>query len=204
MWRDRIQAGQELAKKLVTYKKSNTVVYGIPRGGVVVAAGVAKALNLPLSFIIARKIRAPVNPELALGAITADGQVVLDREVIKELMVSEDDLEQATKQALQEAHNKAALYGTSKEPSSTVIVVDDGIATGSTMQAAVSALRKQGAAKIIVAVPVVSSELVTLFSKKADEIVYLEAPTLFLGVSNFYIAFPQVDDNEVIRLLQRK
>lgn len=200
IFKDRKAAGKLLAKHLKQYKlKKNTIVLGIPRGGVVVAAEVAKKLKLPLDIIVTRKIGHPAQPELAIGAVDADGQVIWDNKLLSQLEFKIDD-------ELKEIRRREKEYRQKKEPfqvkNKIVILVDDGIATGSTTLAAVNYLKKHQAKKVILAVPVASQEAAEKLSQQADELIILETPDYFQAVGQFYQQFEPVEDNEVIKLLK--
>lgn len=204
LFMNRTQAGKELAAALQKYRgNSKTVVLGLPRGGVVVASGVAKALGCPLDVIVPRKLGAPGNPELAIGAV-AEEAVVLDREIIESLGVPQSYIEAEILKEKKEAERRLALFRKGRPAGNwrgwTAIVVDDGIATGSTMRAAIAALKKMGAARIVAAVPVGPPETIEAL-KKEVEVVCLYAPTSFMAVGQFYEAFPQTSDEEVIRIM---
>lgn len=204
---DRHTAGCQLAKKLISYAgKPNTLVLGLARGGVVVAFEVAKALSLPLNVLVPRKVGAPGNPELALGAIMEDGVGVFNERIIRMLGVSEAYLNQVIDVEKLRAHQRLALYRQYAPlpdiKEHTIILVDDGIATGSTMLASIQAMRMGGATKVAVAVPVSSTDAMRLMEEKADEVVSLSCPEDFFGVGQFYTLFSQISDEEVIQLLK--
>ena len=207
LFKDRKDAGRILAASLLKYKKSpKTVVVGLPRGGVVVAAVVAEELGLPLDVIVPRKIGAPDNPELAIGALAGD-TVYLDKGLIDHLGVSETHIKNAILREKMEAQRRFSLFrkgkGTQDWTGMTVIVVDDGIATGSTMRVSVEYLRKCKAKRIIVAVPVGPLETLSEIEKLADEVVCPFTPASFFAVGQFYESFPQTQDEEVILLLEK-
>lgn len=204
---DRAEAGRALAERLAPYRGSDSVVSALPRGGVPVAAEIARALGLPLTLTLVRKVGVPGHEELAAAAIAGPkGEYVvenpaivlaagLDREHLDALAVHERD----------ELRRRADRYlaGRADVPVAgrTLIVVDDGLATGATMEAAVAALRAAGAAKVIVAVPVGAADTVARLSRVADEVVCLRIPAVFYAVGAHYASFPQVPDAEVIRIL---
>lgn len=204
---DRHEAGRLLAEKLKAYKGSTgTIVLGLARGGVVVAFEVAKALSLPLNVVVPRKVGAPNNPELALGSIMEDGEGVFNTSIINILGVSQTFLTQEIEREKMRAHQRLALYRKDVPlpaiKDHTVILVDDGIATGSTMLASIKAMRKAEAGKVIVAVPVSASDSMLLMEDAADEVVCLSVPEDFGAVGMFYDIFGQTDDEEVIELLK--
>jgi putative phosphoribosyl transferase len=201
----RQHAGILLAKKLKKYKNSNAVVYALPRGGVVVGAEIAKALNIPLDLIVARKISHPLSPEYAIGAITEHGSRVSNNMEI--LQLNPEWVEMAFEQQYQEAKRRRELYMAGKMENSAkdkiAIIVDDGIATGYTMQAAIEDIKKQNPRSIIIAVPVTPKGCAEYFSKIVDEFVSVEIPRIYSGaVGAYYIKFPQLSDEEVINTLE--
>lgn len=207
LFKDRQEAGKELSKALLHYKNAEkTVVLGLPRGGVILASEIAKALNLPLDVIIPRKIGAPHNEELAIGALAGD-TVVLDKEIINSLGgVPSSYIDQTVAKEKQEAARRLALYRKGKGAQNfrgwTVIIVDDGIATGSTLRASLAYLRQAGSAKIVVAVPLAPPETAKEFRHAVDEWICLYTPASFYAVGQFYAVFEQVSDEEVIRKLR--
>jgi len=205
-FRDRREAGQLLAEKLDFLKgKKDVIVLGIPRGGVVVAYEVAQALGVPLDVYITRKIGAPHNPELAIGAVASDGGIVLDHDLIRQLGVPENYVEKETERQRQEIERRAREYRGDRPPlelaGKTVIVIDDGVATGATTMATLRALKKQKPQELILAIPVGPPETVKELSKEADQVVCLSTPRLFWAVGAFYTVFDQTPDEEVKRLL---
>lgn len=207
MFKDRTEAGKKLAQKLLIYKGKKAIVLAIPRGGVVIAYEVAKFLNAQLDLIIPRKLGAPYNPELAIGAVAPDGSVYLDDNLVRELNVSQDYIEEIKKTEMKEIERRMKKYrDTSRYPNlknKIVIIVDDGIATGSTILASVKFLRKQGVKKIVVAVPVIPANNVEKIKREIDELVYLDAPVAFSAIGMFYEEFTQTSDEEVIKLLKK-
>lgn len=204
---DRQDAGKKLAVALEKYKnEKGVVVIALPRGGVIVASEIAKALRVPLDIIVPRKIGAPQNPELALGAITEDGQGVWNEELIKILGVTKDYLDETIKKEQKEARRRLQVYRGNKPAlnlkNKTVIVVDDGIATGATMHAALNYVRKKNPKKNILAAPVTAPDTVRGLQKNVEEMVILDTPEFFSAVGQFYQNFPQNTDEEVIKILR--
>jgi len=200
----RDDAGELLAKKLDKFKE-NAVVVAIPRGGIVVGAAVAKRLKIPLDLIIIRKLGAPGNPELAIGATTSKGGIVLDRDLIDKLDIPSKYVHQEHVRQLIEARRRQKLYVKEDRTEligKLVILVDDGIATGSTIEAAVHAVREELPDKIIIAAPVAPIETADRLKLIADEVVVLSTPEPFYAIGEFYSDFPQVSDQEVVELLQ--
>jgi putative phosphoribosyl transferase len=201
---DRQEAGRRLAEALADLKGQDVVVLGIPRGGVVVATEVARAYGWSLDTVIPRKIRAPGNPELGLGAI-APGVRVLDQRMLDVLGVSEQYLEREIAEEEREIERRSEAYRRGRPAvdvkDKVVVVVDDGIATGGTATAAVRWAKAQGARKVILAVPVAPAEGVRNLSREADEVVCLETPEPFYAVGQWYQEFPQTSDEEVVQIL---
>ena len=202
---DRVDAGKRLASALSNFSGKHGVVLAIPRGGVVVGFEIAKALNLPLDVIIPRKIGAPDNPELAIGAVAEDGTAILDNQLISYLGVSREYIKEETERQKQEIRRRLKLY---REDTSypdlkglDVIVVDDGIATGSTMKAALASVKNRGAARITVAIPVGPPSTIEELEKMADRVVCIYTPEFFQAIGEFYRDFSQTSDEEVIGFL---
>jgi putative phosphoribosyl transferase len=206
LFKNRTAAGRALVLVLEKYKRAKkTVVLGLPRGGVVVAFEVAIALEIPLDILIPRKIGSPGNPELAIGAIAGDG-VVLDKEIIDALHVPESYIQAEIAKEKQEAERRLSLFRENKPPRDwsgwTALIVDDGIATGSTMRASIAALKNMHASKIVVAVPVGPPDTIDELKQEVDEVFCLYTPSSFMAVGQFYDQFPQTSDKEVIELLR--
>jgi putative phosphoribosyl transferase len=200
MLKDRIEAGLLLSEKLKKYKNSNTIVLAVPRGGVPVAAVIAKSLQLPLDIVLSKKIGHPYNKEFAIGAVSMDSMIIDEHpDVPKEYIETEIV---RLRKLMQE---KYEIYMGNRTPleikGKNVIIVDDGIATGNTLLVSINMLRKRNPAKIIVAAPVIPYDTVPVFEKNTDEFVYLIASKYFRGVGGFYEDFNQVEDDEVIKLL---
>ncbi|MGB5964635.1 MAG: phosphoribosyltransferase [Sulfurimonadaceae bacterium] len=202
MFKDRKDAGQKLAAALQPYKEEDVLVLAIPRGGVELGYEVAKAFQCDFSLIICRKLPFPFNPESGFGAIAEDGSVYINK--LAAASVSEDEIEQIILQQSREIKRRIqTLRGGRPLPSlkgRTVILVDDGIAMGSTMHTAVALCRKDDARKIIVAVPVAGSQAIEKFSQMADEVIVLESPAHFYAVAQVYENWCDVSDEEVLEL----
>jgi putative phosphoribosyl transferase len=204
---DRSDAGRRLADRLRQFKGQDPVVLALPRGGVPVGLEVARALDAPLDLVLVRKIGAPHQPELALGAVV-DGsrpETVLNEEIVRELQISEDYLAAARVRELAEIERRRALYlgARARAPvaARTAIVIDDGIATGATMEAALRALGQRGAKRLVLAVPVAPKATLRRLADLVDETVCLQNPADFGAVGSFYDEFRQVGDDEVVTLL---
>jgi len=182
------------------------LVLGIPRGGVVVASEVARALGAELDLAVPRKLRAPYNPELAVGAVAEDGSVYVDERVTTSLRVPPEYLQQEVAFQLEEIRRRLQAYRQDRPAPQvsgrTVVLVDDGIATGSTMVAAVRSVRRRGAARVVVAVPVAPPEAVRRLRAEGCEVLCVREEPLFVAVGQFYEDFTQVSDEEVQALLQ--
>ncbi|BAJ50644.1 phosphoribosyltransferase [Candidatus Caldarchaeum subterraneum] len=204
---DRVDAGQKLGKYLKRLYQGTCVVLGIPRGGVVIGYEVAKELKCPLDVVVTRKIGAPGQPELAVGAVAEDGTVFVDEEIAAIVGVSREYVEKKAEEEMREVRRRAILYrgGKPMQPliDMRVVIVDDGLATGLTMKAAVHMARNQRAGKVIVAVPVAPSETVEKLKKIADDVVVLETPTNFFAIGQFYERFDQLSDEEVLETLRK-
>ena len=204
---DRDEAGLLLAERLGGMDLVAPLVLALPRGGVPVAAQIARRLGAPLDVALVRKLGAPDEPELAIGAV-ADGdepEIVLNARVVEDLGVTEEFIQSATARELAAIAQRRSDYAGVRPrvtPSSrTAIVVDDGVATGMTMQAALRAIRRQNPARVIVAVPVASRDAVAMLRREADDVICLSAPRRFGSVGSFYRTFGQVSDADVERLL---
>lgn len=208
IFQDRREAGQQLAAALVAYRDRRPFVLAIPRGGVVVGYEVARALGAPLDIVVPRKLRAPYNPELAVGAVAHDGSVYLDSPLVSHLDVTEAYLREEKARQLDEIQRRMQIYRSSRPPpaleGTAAIVVDDGIATGSTMIAALRATRAARPEHLVASIPVAPAEGVAMLRREADDVVCLHTPPMFYAVGQFYIDFGQTDDAEVIELLRRR
>lgn len=207
LFSDRKEAGERLAQALLRYKGDDVVVLAVPRGGVPVALEVAKALNAPLDIVLVRKIGAPSQPELAVAAVV-DGehaQTVRNAEVLEALGVSEDYMKRETARQLEEIERRRKVYlGDRTRPrieGKTAIVVDDGIATGATIQAALLGVRLNRPKRLVLAAPVAPPDTVERLRGMADDVVCLETPEMFLAIGQFYRNFDQLADDEVTDLL---
>lgn len=208
MYKDRHEAGVLLAESLHEYLKApNTIVLGLPRGGVVTAAAISEVLELPLDVLCIRKVGAPFNQELALGAVGSAGEPYLNSTLIKQLDVSPSYIEETIQKERAQAQARVKLYCKNHSPldleNKTVILVDDGLATGATMKAALAVVQAMGVEKVVVAVPVSSPETLQEIEQLADQVICLEAPFFFQAVGQFYDDFSQTEDDEVIRLLNK-
>jgi putative phosphoribosyl transferase len=208
IYRDRIDAGKQLAARLSDYtNRDDVLVLALPRGGVPVAYEVAKALHAPLDIFLVRKLGVPGHEELAMGAIASGGVRVLNDDVVSYLDIPADVIDAVAEIELAELERRERAYrGDRPEPDvrgKTVILIDDGLATGSTMRAAVKALRQQDPARIVVAVPVSASQTCDEYRMGVDEIICAKTPEPFMGVGMWYRDFSQTTDEEVREILAR-
>jgi putative phosphoribosyl transferase len=206
-FRDRHEAGERLATRLVEYRdRPDVLVMGLPRGGVPVAYEVAKALALPLDVIVVRKLGLPGQPELAMGAIASGGVRVLNPEVVRFLRIPDLIIDSVAARETVELERRERLYRgerAAEDPTGqTVILVDDGLATGSSMRAAIAALRVRRAASIVVAVPVGPTSTCREIARLADVLVCLNQPPFFAAVGEWYVDFAPTTDEEVRQLLE--
>jgi predicted phosphoribosyltransferase len=208
IFRNRTEAGQELARRLRKYaNRDDIIVLGVPRGGVPVAFEVATALGAPLDVFVLRKLGVPGQEELAFGAIGSGGVRVLDPDVVEGLGISDLEIELVSTAEKQELERRERAYRGGRRPldvtGMTAILVDDGIATGSSMRAAIRALRQMNPARIVIATPVAPPSTCNRLRFDVDELVCVEMPEPFYGVGQFYGDFSQVSDEEVNELLDR-
>lgn len=206
-FRDRAEAGRQLAARLAYLDATGVVVLGLPRGGIPVAFEVAAALRVPLDVIVVRKLGVPYQLELGMGAVGEDGARVLNDEVVRMARVSEEEIAEAERRERAEVERRATRYrgGRGRVPldGRIAVVVDDGIATGSTARVACQVARAHGASRVVLAVPVAPRQAVTSFADVADEVVCLRSPEQFYAVGEYYDDFSQTNDAEVEALLAR-
>ena len=205
---DRVEAGRELAAGLREYAgRDDVVVLALPRGGIPVAFEVARELGAPLDVILVRKLGLPEQPELAMGAIASGGVRVLNDEVVRATAVSPEEIEEVAAREGEELARRERLYRGERPPPAiegkVAILVDDGLATGSTMLAAIGALRRQRPARIVVAAPIAPPETCEELRREADDVVCVRTPEPFLAIGAWYERFPQVSDDEIRNLLAR-
>lgn len=207
VFNDRRDAGRELASALDERGITADIVLAIPRGGLPLGYEVATALDVPLDIIVARKMGAPNNPEYAIGAVGTDGSAWRNEDAIQRLSVSEEYVERTRKTEAENAKSKAARYRKSDTDialtDKTVLIVDDGVATGATARACLLQARNAGAARVILAVPVGPPDTITDLESMADDVVCLETPRSFRAVGQFYQDFGQVSDEEAMTYLDR-
>jgi predicted phosphoribosyltransferase len=205
LFRDRTQAGERLAALLLERGVSADIVLAVPRGGLPVGRAVADALGLPLDIVVARKMGAPGNPELAIGAVASDGSVWRNGDLIRQLGVGEDYLERVRSQEAANARDKFDRYrGGRPDPDlrgKRVLIVDDGVATGATTVACIRLAYSEGAASVVLAVPVAPPESVQRLEVEADAVVAVATPHGFMAVGQFYATFGQVSDEQAMACL---
>lgn len=206
VFEDRRQAGRLLAESLFVMNLKDPLVLAIPRGGVVVAYEIAQRLKCPLDVIIPRKVGAPFEPELAVGAVTEDGTLYLNREIVEAYGVSKSYLESESQNQIGEIKRRALVYrGSTKQAdlnNKTVIIVDDGVATGATMKAAMMSVKRQSPYAVVIAVPVGAQETIDELRRQVDTIVCLHIPSIMYAIGEFYRDFTQTSDDEVVTLLR--
>ncbi|MBI2831101.1 MAG: phosphoribosyltransferase [Chloroflexi bacterium] len=205
---DRREAGQLVSRELLELRGQNAVVLGIPRGGIVIAREMAQALEADLDIVLARKLRSPGHEELAMGSVAEGGQVFLNDMVIQELGVTKDYIEKEKARQMAEIARRAEMIRKvrPKVPleGRTVVVTDDGVATGATLQAALWAARHEQPKRIIAAMPVGSEDTVRRLAEDADEMLCLRAPPFFVAVGQFYVRFEPVEDEDVLEILKEE
>jgi predicted phosphoribosyltransferase/dienelactone hydrolase len=205
-FRDRRCAGERLAALLESHRRDNVIVFGLPRGGVVVADEIARALGAPLDVWLVRKIGMPIQPELGMGALAEGAALILDPTTVKWSGATPEDLQTIVHAKAAEIRRRATLYRGDAPPpdihGKTVILVDDGVATGATLRAAIRGARKRGARRIIVAVPVAAAEAVAAIEAEADELVCIAAPKNSISVGGWYQDFRQVPESDVVAILE--
>ena len=206
LFRDRYDAGEYLAGMLQHYAdRSDVIILGLPRGGVPVAYEIAKKLQVTMDIFIVRKLGVPVHEELAMGAIASGGVRVLNEDVIRKLQITDEMIEAAAEEQERELHRREREYRGDREPlelaGKTVILVDDGLATGASMRAGVRALKLHSPARIVVAVPVGAPDTCRLFEQEVDEVVCGKTPEDFTAVGAWYHDFTQTTDEEVCHLI---
>ena len=201
----RIEAGQLLSQQLQDYRSQKAAVLGIPRGGVIIARQIANELEADLDIVLSHKLGAPGNPELAIGAVCEDGKLFIDEKISSYVGADENYIKQERVRQLKEITRRVELYrkvlARLSLKSRIVIVTDDGVATGATMQAALWAVRQEKPQKIIAALPVGSQDSLQNLAEDADETICLQAPLYFAALSQFYSHFTQVDDEELLEIL---
>lgn len=205
-FRDRDDAGRRLAARVLALHLDDPVVLALPRGGVPVAAKVARAIDAPLDVILVRKLGVPTQPELAMGALGEEGVRVLDRDLVGRAHVRPDQLADVERRERDELARRARTYRGDREPlpiaGRTVVIVDDGLATGASARAAIEVARARGAGRVVLAVPVAPPETVAALREDADAVVSLETPAAMAAIGQWYDDFSQTSDAEVVAHLE--
>jgi len=207
-FKDRVDAGRKLAKKLLKYaNRSDILILALPRGGVPVAFEVAKELNVKMDVFIVRKLGVPGNEELAMGAIASDNIIVLNEDVVRSFQISKQTIDAVAARELRELERREYIFR-GKRPKlsisdSTVILIDDGLATGATMNAATAAVKTKNPTKIVIAVPTGAPDTCRSFEGKVDEVICVATPEPFYAVGAWYEDFSQTTDEEVCELLEK-
>lgn len=207
-FRDRKEAGRLLARHLGDYRGQKTVVLGIPRGGIIVAQELAHTLQADMDIVLAHKLRTPGHLELAMGSVSEDGKLFLNEEVVQELGIGQVYIQQEKARQLAEIRRRTEIFRRGRPgvplAGRTVIVTDDGVATGATTQAALWAVKMEKPEKLIAAFPVGPEDTITRLAKDVDEMICLRTPPMFAAVGQFYIHFGPVEDEEVLEILKEE
>lgn len=206
MFKDREEAGEKLAEVLVKeFEIKEGIILAVPRGGIIIGKKLSSKLDLPLDVLITKKLPAPANPELAIGAVGEGQIVVYNEDVCRGLCITETYKKQTIEEKRVELEQKKEFFRKRKPPldleNKEVILTDDGVATGATIMAAIKVIKKHKPRKLIVAVPVIALDTLREVQKEADQVVYLEAPEMFFSVGQFYQNFSQISDREVEEIL---
>ena len=204
IFQNRIDAAKKLAKNLEWVKNDEPILLAIPRGGVIIGDIVSSILNIELDVIVSKKISAPHNPEFAIGAVMPDGSYVSNEEITKMLNIPQNYIDTNVSARMQEIERRLIEFRGHKKydlKNKTVVLVDDGVATGATMFAAACWIRNHNPKKLIIAIPVGPKETIDKLNKVADEVIVLHIPSVFNSVSEFYRNFEQIDDEEVKQIL---
>ncbi len=211
MFKDRSEAGKKLAEKIaaeVSLGQNEGIIVAVPRGGIIVGKELAQKLNLPLEVLVTKKLPAPGSPELAIGAVGEGQMVYFNEEICQSLCLTENYKNTVLAEKRKELALKKVFFRGEKPDldlkDKVVILTDDGVATGATMLASLRVIKTHRPKKIIVAIPVLALDILDLLQKEADQVIYLEAPEMFLAVGQFYQNFSQVSDEEVLRILNSK
>ncbi|MFO8078826.1 MAG: phosphoribosyltransferase family protein [Armatimonadota bacterium] len=207
-FQDRIEAGKALAEELSDLKGTNPLIIGVPRGAVPMAAVIADELDGELDVVIVRKLGAPGNPELAIGSVTEEGEAIVNEDFARRTGASDEYIKQETERQMQRIEERKRAYRETRPKVSmegrTVVVVDDGFATGATMKAALESARSENPEKLIAAAPVGAQDTCRQMGDYADEVICLRAPAYFGAVGAFYRDFGQVSDDEVLEILEQR
>ncbi len=207
MLHDRVDAGKKLASLLMKYKGEDCIVLAIPRGGVVVADEICSTLGFKMGLLINKKISAPYEDELSIGCVAEDGTTVLDERMISELRIPKDYIEKNREEKLKEIRRRSKIYMEDRleedVKGKTVIIVDDGMATGLSMLCAIRYITKKGPAKIVIAAGVAQKDSIESLKKEADDVIAAEIPETLYAIGEFYENFEQLEDQQVIKILDK-
>lgn len=207
LFKDRRQAGEKLAEKLLPYRGQQPLILAVPRGGLTVAEPVWESIGGELDLIITRKLGAPYQPELAIGAVAGDGFVMLNDKIVSRLNVTDQYIKETANQEQLEIKRRLDLYRDARPlpvvDGRLVILIDDGVATGYTLLAALRSLQEKKPARLLLAVPVGPPDTFAMLQKEVDELIYIKAPANFAAVGQFYRRFEQVSDSEVKSVLEK-
>jgi putative phosphoribosyl transferase len=205
IFKDRQEAGKVLVKELDKLNLNNPLIVAIPRGGVIIAQALAEKYNNPINLILPRKIGSPTNREVAIGAVTQDGTVILDDYLMSILGLTQEELADDIQGVIDEINRRDKVYPNiiklDEVSNREVVLMDDGIATGYTIMAAIQSLKNRQPARLILAVPVAPEEVIIKLKNQVDEVVCIDTPEDFYAVGQFYEEFEQVSDNEVLAIL---
>lgn len=207
LFKDREEAGRKIAKRLVMYRQSDAVILAIPRGGVPVAAAAAHRLQINWNCIVTRKLPVPSNPEAGFGAVTADGSVVLNKAMLAGLRLTKAQIDSITNDVRQEVARRSATYLEARPPIDVsgrpVIIMDDGLASGYTMLAAIESVRRSDPSKVIAAAPVASRSAAAIIQESADECVFeIVSPAVPFAVADFYVVWHNLTDEDILPYLR--
>ena len=207
LFEDRQEAGERMAKKLAHFRQTDAVILAIPRGGIPVAAEVAHKLQLQWSFIVTRKLPVPTNPEAGFGAVTADGSTVLNNAMLAGLRLTQSQINAIAEKVRVEVARRTEVYSRARPPidvsGKTVILIDDGLASGYTMLAAIKSIRTHDPARVVVVAPVASRSAATMIEEFADECIFeIVSPAMPFAVASFYVAWHDLTDEEILPTLE--
>lgn len=208
LFEDREEAGRRIAKRLMAFRQSEAVILAIPRGGVPVAATAAQRLQINWGFIVTRKLPVPTNPEAGFGAIAADGSTALNKAMLTGLRLRQSQIDRITEEVRAEVKRRDAVYSEARPPADIsgrpVIILDDGLASGYTMLAAIESVRRRGPSRVIAAAPVASRSAAAMIEQSADETAFdIVSPAVPFAVADFYVVWHDLTDDDILPLLRR-
>ena len=207
LFEDRQEAGRRIAKRLARFRQTDAIILAIPRGGIPVAAAAAHRLQLQWGFIVARKLPVPTNPEAGFGAIAADGSTVLNRAMLSGLRLTKDQIDTIAEEVKAEVARRTQIYSRARPPvdisGKTVILLDDGVASGYTMLAAIKSIRTHGPASVTATAPVASRSAAMIIEKSADECVFeIVSPAVPFAIADFYVVWHDLSDEDILPILE--